>query len=71
MRLNRDGASTQDPLADGPADVWDVELTHRRPFTWGTLEASVGYSSPDPDPGVTVSVSDGWRGFVSWRHELR
>jgi Capsule assembly protein Wzi len=71
MRLNRAGASTQDPLASGPADVWDLELTHRRPFEWGTLEASVGYSSTDADPGVTVSVDEGWRGFISWRHELR
>ncbi len=71
MRLNRAGASTEDPLSSGPADVWDLEVTHSRRFEWGTLEASVGYSSTDADPGVTVSVDEGWRGFISWRHELR
>jgi hypothetical protein len=71
MRLNRAGASVQDPLASGPADVWDLEVTHSRPFEWGTLTASVGYSSTDADPGVTVSVDEGWRGYISWRHQLR
>jgi hypothetical protein len=71
MRLNRAGKAINDPLADGPADVWDVELTHRRPFAWGTLEASVGYSGTDADRGVDLSVDEGWRGFISWRHELR
>jgi hypothetical protein len=71
MRLNRKGRATGDFLTDGPTDVQDVELSHRRQFSWGTLEASVGYSSSDADPGVQVSVDEGWRGFVSWRHELR
>ena len=71
IRLNRAGKATGDPLADGPADVQDLGLTHRRQFGFGTLEASVGYSSVDADPGVVVTVDDGWRGFVSWRHELR
>jgi hypothetical protein len=70
MRLNRAGESSENPLADGPADVQDVELAHRRPFAWGTLEASVGYSKADADPGVTASVDDGWRGFVSVRYGL-
>ncbi len=71
MRLNRAGEATGDPLADGPADVQDLELTHRREFGGGTLEASVGYSNTDADPGVAVSVDEGWRGFIAWRHELR
>jgi hypothetical protein len=71
MRLNRAAKSTGNPLADGAADVQDIELTHRRPLAWGTLEASVGYTNTDADPGVQVSVDEGWRGFISWRHELR
>ncbi|NJD31290.1 MAG: capsule assembly Wzi family protein [Gammaproteobacteria bacterium] len=71
MRLNRKGEATGDFLADGPADVQDVELTHRLPFEWGTLEASVGYSNTDARPGVSVSVDEGWRGYISWRHRLR
>jgi len=31
----------------------------------------VGYTNTDADPGVVVTVDDGWRGFISWRHELR
>jgi len=71
MRLNRAAKSTGNPLADGAADVQDIELTHRRPLAWGMVEASVGYTNTDADPGVEVSVDEGWRGFISWRHELR
>jgi hypothetical protein len=71
MRLNRAGKASGDPLADGPADVQDVELTHRRQFGWGLLEASLGYSNSSAKPGVDVSVNQGWRGFISLRHELR
>jgi hypothetical protein len=71
MQLNREGKATGNLLADGPADVQDLALTHRRQFWFGTLEASVGYSNTDAEPGVVVTVDDGWRGFVSWRHELR
>jgi hypothetical protein len=70
-RLNRKGRATGDFLTDGPADVQDVQLTHRRQFSWGTLEASVGYSNCDADEGVEVYVDEGWRGFVTWRRELR
>jgi hypothetical protein len=71
MRLNRAGKATGDFLADGPTDVQDLELTHRRQFGGGLLEASVGYSNTDAGPGVVMTVDDGWRGFISWRHELR
>ncbi len=71
MRLNRYSASVGNPLADGPTDVQDVELTHRRHFDWGTLEASVGYLNASARPGVEYDVNDGWRGYVRLRHDLR
>jgi hypothetical protein len=69
VKLNRAGAAPGNPLADAPAKVFDVALAHESSHPWGTIGVSLGYA--DVDATGTVAVEDGWRGFLTLRHELR
>jgi len=69
IKLNRAGAAYGDTLADAPARVQDIGLVHESDHSWGTISVSLGYA--DVDASGTVAVEDGWRGFLSWRYEVR
>jgi hypothetical protein len=69
VKLNRAGVAPGNLLADAPAKVFDVALGHESSHAWGTIGVSLGYA--DVDATGTVAVEDGWRGFLTWRHELR
>jgi hypothetical protein len=69
IKLNRAGAAVGDTLADAPARVRDIGLVHESEHSWGTISVSLGYA--DVDASGAVAVEDGWRGFLSWRHEVR
>jgi hypothetical protein len=69
IKLNRAGAATGHTLADAPARVLDIALVHESSHAWGTMGVSLGYG--DVDASGTVAVEDGWRGFLSWRYEVR
>lgn len=69
IKLNRAGAAVGDTLADAPARVRDIGLVHESDHSWGTIFVSLGYA--DVDASGTVAVEDGWRGFLSWRYEVR
>ena len=69
VKINRVGVAPSHSLADAPADVQDVALTHERAHAWGNITLSLGYSETGSE-GATV-LEDGVRGFVSWRHAFR
>ena len=69
IKLNRAGEATGNTLADAPARVVDIALVHESSHAWGTMGVSLGYA--DVDASGTVAVEDGWRGFLSWRYEIR
>ncbi len=69
VKLNRAGVAPEHSLADAPATVRDLTLTHESSHPWGTIAVSLGYA--DVDATGPVAVEDGVRGFVTWRHEIR
>lgn len=69
VKVNRAGVAPGHSLADAPADVQEVTLTHERGYAWGNITLSLGFSDVD-STGTTV-LGDGVRWFVSWRHALR
>lgn len=69
VKLNRAGAAQGHSLADEPATVRDLALTHESSHPWGTITASLGYA--DVDATGPVAVGDGVRGLVTWRYQIR
>jgi hypothetical protein len=69
VELNREGVAPGHSLADAPATVHDLSLTHDRTYGWGRLSVSLGYASVDAD--AAVLVEDGMRGWLTWRREFR
>jgi len=69
VKLNRAGVARGHTLAEAPARVVDLGLTHEARYPWGTIAVSLGYT--DVDATGPVAVEDGVRGFVTWRHEIR
>jgi hypothetical protein len=65
--LNRAGEAPGHSLADGPAELLDVALTHEQAFGWGNITVSVGYA--DVDSRAHVGIEEGIRGFVTWRYD--
>jgi hypothetical protein len=69
VKLNRAGAAPGHSLADSPATLRDLALTHESSHPWGTIAVSLGYA--DVDATGPVAVEEGVRGFVTWRHAIR
>jgi hypothetical protein len=69
VKLNRAGMATGHSLADGPANVNDVSLTHVRPLAWGNIAFLLGYA--DVSSTGTALPDDGFRASLTWRYELR
>ncbi len=69
LEMNRAGEAAGHSLAEGPADVVDVALTHERAFSWGNIAASLGYTSVDS--GAVTAIEEGARGFLNLRYRLR
>jgi hypothetical protein len=69
--INRAGAAPLHSLADGPVELTDFQLTHRRNLRFAVVEASVGYADTDAASGVHTRVEDGLRGYLRISHEWR
>jgi hypothetical protein len=69
VKLNRAGVAPGHSLAAGAGKVRDLSLAHERAYAWGNITVSVGYS--DVESGTDVFLTDGTRGFLTWRHQLR
>jgi hypothetical protein len=69
VELNRAGESRGNTLAEGPAEVRDVALTHERALPWGNISVSLGYT--DVDTKAPTVIEDGLRGYLTWRYEVR
>ena len=69
VKLNRAGVAPEHSLADGPATIVDVTLSHGRTVAWGNISVLLGYS--DVDSAGPVAVEDGVRGYLTWSHGLR
>lgn len=68
VKINRAGAAPEHSLADAPARVRDLTLSHEAAHRWGILGLSLGYA--DVDATGQVAVAEGLRGFVTWRREI-
>ena len=69
VKLNRAGVAPEHSLADGPATIVDVTLSHGRTVAWGNIGVLLGYA--DVDSAGPVAVEDGVRGSSTWSHSLR
>jgi hypothetical protein len=69
VKVNRAGAAPGHSLAEAPAKVRDITLTHERVYSWGNIIVSLGYD--DVETAGDTLLEDGVRGFVTWRHEIR
>jgi len=69
VKVNRAGVAPAHSLADGPATVRDITVTREQSFAWGNITLSLGYA--DVDTVATTTLEEGFRGFVTLRHELR
>jgi hypothetical protein len=64
VKINRAGTAPGHSLAEFPAKVRDVTLTHERAYSWGNIILSLGYADVDTE-GATI-LEDGLRGLVTW-----
>jgi len=69
VKINRAGVAPEHSLADGPATVVDVTLSHGRTMAWGTIGVLLGYADVSGDG--TVRMDDGARASLTWRYDLR
>lgn len=69
VNLNRAGTSPGHSLTPVAAFVDDLSLTHERPFAWGNITVSIGYS--DLTSTGPTGLDDGVRGYLAWRHAIR
>jgi hypothetical protein len=69
VKLNRAGMAAGHSLADDPANVNDISLTHGRPLAWGNIAVQLGYA--DVASTGTERPDDGLRATLTWRYELR
>ncbi len=65
MEINRVGVpSARHSLSATPRDWLDVQVSHRRAFDWGVLDAGLGYRRIDDNASGTDS--DDVTGFIQW-----
>jgi len=69
VKLNRAGLAPEHSLADGPATVVDVTLSHGRTMAWGNIGVLLGYADVSGDG--TVTMDEGARVSLTWRYDLR
>ena len=69
VKLNRAGVSLEHSLADGPATVVDVTLSHGRALAWGNIGVLLGYADVSGDGAARME--NGARASLTWRYDLR
>ena len=69
VKLNRAGVAAEHSLADGPATIVDVTLSHGRTVAWGNIGVLLGFADVSGDG--TVAMEDGARVSLTWRYDLR
>jgi hypothetical protein len=69
VKLNRAGVAPEHSLADGPASLVDVTLSHGRTVAWGNIGVLLGYADLSGDG--TVAMDEGARASLTWRYDLR
>ena len=69
VKLNRAGVAPEHSLADGPATVVDVTLSHGRTVPWGNIGVLLGYADVAGDGAARMD--NGARASLTWRYDLR
>jgi Capsule assembly protein Wzi len=69
VKLNRAGVALEHSLADGPATVVDVTLSHGRTVAWGNIGVLLGYADVSGDSAARME--NGARASLTWRYDLR
>jgi Capsule assembly protein Wzi len=69
VKVNRAGVALEHSLADRPATIVDVTLSHGRTVAWGNIGVLLGYADVPGDGAVTMD--DGARASLTWRYDLR
>ena len=69
VKLNRAGVAPEHSLADGPARVVDLTLSHGRALPWGNINVLLGYADVSGDGAVRMD--NGARASLTWRYEVR
>jgi hypothetical protein len=69
VKLNRAGVAPEHSLADGPARVVDITLSHGRTVPWGNIGVLLGYADDSGDSAARMD--NGARASLTWRYDLR
>ena len=69
VKLNRAGVAPEHSLADGPATIVDLTLSHGRTVAWGNIGVLLGYRRCFG--GRHRAMDDGVRASLTWRYDLR
>jgi hypothetical protein len=64
--LNRGGVKANS-LSAGDDTLWNLELSHTRPFGFGTIDAGIGFDSFESGGS---DLDDEFRFFLQWRDEM-
>ena len=69
VKLNRAGVAREHSLADGPATLIDVTLSHGRTVPWGNIGVLLGFADVSGDGAARME--SGARASLTWRYYLR
>ncbi|MGB7741050.1 MAG: capsule assembly Wzi family protein [Steroidobacteraceae bacterium] len=69
VKVNRAGLAAGHTLANSPAKVRELRLSHDRAYTWGNIGVSVGYT--DIAAGDATLIDKGFGGYLTWHRAAR